>query len=182
MVYLVRLLAAARRGLARRAARAVAAVFVLMAFAGQAAVGQQCGFRPGTAPQCWQSEWPKTDFSKHSVPYAEILSGGPPKDGIPSIENPKFLPVSEIAALGDTDPVIGITVNGDARAYPLHILTRHEIVNDVIGGVPVAVTYCPLCNTAVVYERTVGEQVLEFGVSGFLRHSDLIMYDRQSES
>ncbi|HJO72710.1 MAG TPA: DUF3179 domain-containing protein [Rhodospirillales bacterium] len=182
MVYVVRLLAAARRDLAFRAPRAVAAAFVLMAFAVQAAVGQQCGFRPGMAPQCWQSEWPKTDFSKHSVSYREILSGGPSKDGIPSIENPKFLPVSEIAALGGTDPVIGITVNGDARAYPLQILTRHEIVNDVIGGVPVAVTYCPLCNSGIVFDRRLEGRVLEFGTTGKLRHSDLVMYDRQTES
>ena len=154
---------------------------LLAVFPGQA-VGQQCGFFPGTAPQCWESEWAKTDFSRHSVPYSEILSGGPPKDGIPSIENPKFLPVSDIAALSDTDPVIGVTVNGDARAYPLHILTRHEIVNDVIGGVPVAVTYCPLCNSGIVFDRRLQGRVLEFGTTGKLRHSDLVMYDRQTES
>lgn len=126
--------------------------------------------------------WPLTDWSMLAVDLDEVFSGGVPKDGIRSIDNPSFLPAAEQTALSGTEPVIGLVVNGVARAYPLQILIQHEIVNDVIGGVPVAVTYCPLCNTAVVYERTVGEQVLEFGVSGFLRHSDLIMYDRQSES
>ncbi len=77
---------------------------------------------------------------------------------------------------------MGLVIDGDARAYPLRMLTRHEIVNDVVGGVPVAVTFCPLCNTAVVFDRRLGERVLEFGVSGFLRNSDMIMYDRQTES
>ena len=181
MDYFPGLMTAARRGVARSATPAAAAALVLAVCAGQAAA-QQCGFYPGTAPQCWESEWPKTDFSKHSISYQEILSGGPPKDGIPSIDKPTFLPVSEIAALADTDPVIGVMVNGDARAYPLHILTRHEIVNDVVGGVPVAVTYCPLCNSGIVFDRRVKGRVLEFGTTGKLRNSDLVMYDRQSES
>ena len=181
MVYFAGLMAAARRGFVRHAPPAVAVAMLLAVFPGQAAA-QQCGYSPGTAPQCWQSEWPKTDFSKHSVSYQEILSGGPPKDGIASIDTPEFLAVSESAGLGDTDPVIGVTVNGDARAYPLHILTRHEIVNDVVGGVPVAVTYCPLCNSGIVFDRRVKGRVLEFGTTGKLRNSDLVMYDRQSES
>ena len=133
------------------------------------------------APAQWRLEWPDTDFTRHSVPLDEIISGGPPKNGIPSIDDPIFVPVAE-AELPEHEPVIGLIVNGDARAYPLRILIWHEIVNDVIGGVPVAVTYCPLCNTGIVFDRRVGDQVLEFGTTGKLRHSDLVMYDRTSES
>jgi hypothetical protein len=133
------------------------------------------------APADWRLEWPGTDFTKHSVPLDEIISGGPPKDGIPSIDDPKFVPVAE-AELPDREPVIGLIVDGDARAYPLRILIWHEIVNDVIGSVPVAVTYCPLCNTGLVFDRRVGDRVLEFGTTGKLRHSDLVMYDRTTES
>ena len=133
------------------------------------------------APVHWRLEWPDTDFSRRSVPLEEIISGGPPKDGIPSIDDPEFAPVAE-SELPDHEPVIGLTVGGDARAYPLRILIWHEIVNDVVGGVPVAVTYCPLCNTGLVFDRRVGDRVLEFGTTGKLRHSDLVMYDRATES
>ena len=153
----------------RGAALAVAAVLALPAAA-------------GANPMFWAGEWPNTDFSRHSVDLAEIMSGGPPKDGIPSIDDPRFVPVSEVTDLTDTEPVIGVTVNGEARAYPLGILTRHEIVNDTIGGVPVTVTYCPLCNSSIVFDRRVDGQVLDFGTTGKLRNSDLVMYDRQSES
>ncbi|MFB3135411.1 MAG: DUF3179 domain-containing protein [Rhodospirillales bacterium] len=153
----------------RGAALAVAAVLALPAAA-------------GANPMFWAGEWPNTDFSRHSVDLAEIMSGGPPKDGIPSIDDPRFVPVSEVTDLTDTEPVIGVTVNGEARAYPLGIITRHEIVNDTIGGVPVTVTYCPLCNSSIVFDRRVDGQVLDFGTTGKLRNSDLVMYDRQSES
>ncbi len=133
-------------------------------------------------PKSWMHEWPKTDFSKHSVELAEITSGGPPKDGIRSIDDPRFKPVKEVEDLADTEPVIGVVINGDARAYPLGILTQHEIVNDVVGGVPVTVTYCPLCNSSIVFDRRVDGRVLEFGTTGKLRTSDLVMYDRQTES
>lgn len=133
-------------------------------------------------PEHWKPEWPRTDFSKHSIDYGDVLSGGPPKDGIPSIDDPKFVPLSEVENIAATEPVIGLEVNGVARAYPLRVLTWHEIVNDVIGGVPVAATYCPLCNAAIVFDRRVDGQVLEFGTTGKLRNSDLIMYDRQTDS
>ena len=123
-----------------------------------------------------------TDFSKASVSAGEFRSGGPGKDGIPAIDAPKFVTVSEAGFLGPLEPVLAVEVNGDARAYPVQILIWHEIVNDTIGGEPVAVTYCPLCNSSVVFRRTVGDQVLDFGVSGFLRNSDLVMFDRQTES
>ncbi len=133
-------------------------------------------------PASWRGEWPRTDFSRHSVAYAEITSGGPRKDGIPAIDQPKFVPAAEHDGLGPQEPVISVSVNGDTRAYPLRILMWHEIVNDTVGGVPVAVTYCPLCNSAVVFDRRLGSRVLDFGTTGKLRRSDLVMYDRQTES
>ena len=132
-------------------------------------------------PARWQSEWPDTDFSKHSVAFEEIFSGGPPKDGIPSIDDPVFVAVAE-AELPDQEPVLGVTIGDDTRAYPVRILIWHEIVNDVVGGVPVAVTFCPLCNTGLVFDRRLDGQVLEFGTTGKLRNSDLVMYDRTTES
>ena len=134
------------------------------------------------SPEYWKVEWPNTDFTKTSVAFDEIFSGGPPKDGIPSIDAPKFVAIAEAEGLADTEPVVGLAIGDDARAYPIRILIWHEIVNDVVGGVPVAVTFCPLCNAAVVFDRRLDGQVLEFGTTGKLRYSDLVMYDRQSES
>ena len=133
-------------------------------------------------PDRWRGEWSKTDFDQHSVAFSEILSGGPPKDGIPAIDDPQFSPVSEVEDLGPDEPVIGLAIDGEARAYPLSILIWHEIVNDQIGETPVSVTYCPLCNSAVVFDRRVEGRVLDFGTTGKLRNSDLVMYDRQTES
>jgi hypothetical protein len=136
----------------------------------------------GAGLAAWREAWPKTDFSRHSVDLGEILHGGPPKDGIPSIDDPKFVAVGESSGVGETEPVISLDIAGDRRAYPLQVLIWHEIVNDTVGGVPVAVTYCPLCNSSVVFERRVDGRALEFGVTGNLRNSDLVMYDRQTES
>jgi hypothetical protein len=139
-------------------------------------------------PARWRAEWPKTDFTKTAVDFASIISGGPPKDGIPSIDNPKFETLTGgkatgwSADIGDTEAVISLALDGDARAYPLRVLMWHEIVNDTVGGRPVAVTYCPLCNAALVFERMLGGRVLDFGTTGKLRNSDLVMYDRQTES
>ena len=134
-------------------------------------------------PDRWRLQgWSKTDFSKKSIDFKEVLSGGPPKDGIPSIDNPKFVPVADVKGLVDTEPVISLEIDGDARAYPYQILMWHEIVNDTIGGTPIVVTYCPLCNSAVVFDRRFDGKVLEFGTTGKLRKSNLIMYDRQTES
>ena len=133
-------------------------------------------------PDRWAREWSKTDFEQHSVAYSEILSGGPSKDGIPAIDRPKFLPADLVSELGPDEPVIGLEIDGVARAYPLSILIWHEIVNDQVGSTPVTVTYCPLCNSAIVFDRRVGDKVLDFGTTGKLRNSDLVMYDRQTES
>jgi hypothetical protein len=124
-----------------------------------------------------------TDFTIHIIPYSEILSGGPPKDGIPAIDTPQFIPVGEADAwLEDLEPVTVFQEQGDVRVYPFQILTWHEIVNDTVGGRPVVVTFCPLCNTAIVFEATVNGRLLDFGTTGRLRFSNLLMYDRQTES
>ncbi|GEQ97319.1 hypothetical protein JCM17844_09560 [Iodidimonas gelatinilytica] len=133
-------------------------------------------------PRGWKTEWKKTDFTKRSVDLSEIFSGGPPKDGIPSIDRPTFEAIKEADWLTDRSPVISLEVAGEARAYPLAILTRHEIVNDRMGDMPIAVTFCPLCNAAIVFERQYNGRELEFGTTGKLRNSDLVMYDRQTES
>lgn len=129
------------------------------------------------------SEWPVTDFENSSVDFSEILSGGPPKDGIPSIDDPKFVSNSSASEwLGKDEPVIALAIGGSARAYPLQILTWHEIVNDELEEVPVSVTFCPLCNASIVFDRTIDEVVYDFGTTGRLRRSDMVMYDRQTES
>lgn len=138
---------------------------------------------PAEPPPAGAAQEFKTDFSRHTVPYSEILSGGPPKDGIPAIDDPRFVTVAAAAEwLNPIEPVILLEVNGEARAYPLQILMWHEIVNDTVGGVPLAVTFCPLCNTAIVFDRRIDGRVLDFGTTGRLRYSNLIMYDRQTES
>jgi len=124
----------------------------------------------------------KTDFSRHSVPLSEFQAGGPGKDGIPALDRPRFAPVPATRYLKPKEPVIELELGGQARAYPLQIMVWHEIVNDRIAGVPVAVTFCPLCNTAIVFDRRVGGRTLSFGTTGNLRNSDLVMYDRESES
>lgn len=124
-----------------------------------------------------------TDFTRQAVPYTEIISGGPSKDGIPAIDAPQFVTTAEAEAwLEPVEPVVLLAVNGEARAYPLQILIWHELVNDTVGGVPVGVTFCPLCNTATAFERTVAGQILDFGTTGRLRYSNMLMYDRQTES
>ncbi len=127
--------------------------------------------------------WPDTDFTKASVDFSDVMAGGPPKDGIPSIDRPIFVDAA-VSDLPESEPVIGLEINGVARAYPLRIMTWHEIVNDEIGGVPVIVTYCPLCNSAIVFDRRFAKNNSSpmFGTSGMLFNSNLIMYDRLSET
>ncbi len=125
----------------------------------------------------------KTDFSKHTVPLEEIVSGGPPKDGIRSIDRPTFVTVRDANRwLDDREPVVMVSKDGVTKAYPLQIMIQHEIVNDVVGQTPVTVTYCPLCNTAISFDRRFDGKLLDFGTTGRLRHSDLVMYDRQTET
>jgi len=135
-------------------------------------------------PKQWKREWPETNFSNTSiVDWSEILSGGPPKDGIPALSDPQFIRAGEETRIAAREPVITLEVSGQVpRAYPLRYLTWHEIVNDRIGGVPVAVTYCPLCNSGMTFDRRTSAGVLTFGVSGKLRNSDMVMFDRETES
>ena len=124
-----------------------------------------------------------TDFTKHTVPFEEIVSGGPPKDGIRAIDAPRFVDVDAADRwLGDREPIAIVRAGGVTKAYPLQILIRHEIVNDVVGDQPITVTYCPLCNTTLAFDRRYDGKLLDFGTTGRLRHSDLVMYDRQTKT
>ncbi|NKX46122.1 DUF3179 domain-containing protein [Roseicyclus persicicus] len=135
------------------------------------------------APAGWAADWPATDFGTRSVELSEIRSGGVPRDGIPAIDDPVFLPAAQETRIGDAEPVLTLALPGAVpRAYPIRYLTWHEIVNDTVAGRPVAITFCPLCNSALAFDRTVGGRVLSFGVTGNLRNSDLVMYDRETES
>jgi hypothetical protein len=121
------------------------------------------------------------DITSSAVAKEEILAGGPPRDGIPALDRPPAVRAAE-ADWPDDSFVLGVHLAGEARAYPLGILTWHELVNDALGGRPILVSYCPLCGTGLVFDRRVGEAVLRFGVSGLLYRSDLLMFDRESES
>lgn len=127
-------------------------------------------------------EFPRLDTGKRSVELREIQSGGPPRDGIPAISNPSFHPANAESSLSSTEPMITVSGLCAAKAYPLSVLMWHEIVNDTLCGVPIAVTYCPLCNSAAVFDRKLDGRVLEFGTSGRLLASNLVMYDRQTET
>ena len=116
------------------------------------------------------------------IPEDEIHSGGPPRDGIPSIDKPRFVKPADAHFLKADDRVLGITRNGVSKAYPIAILNWHEIVNDNFAGEHVVVSFCPLCGTGMAYRATVDDQVLEFGVSGLLYNSDMLLYDRQTQS
>lgn len=137
---------------------------------------------PPDSPPFSTAEW-STDFTRRTIAWEDVISGGPPKDGIPAINDPTFETVAAAGGwLSDRDPVIVFEKDGDVRAYPLAILIWHEIVNDTVSGKPVAVTFCPLCNASIVFDRAFGGEVLDFGTTGKLRNSDLIMYDRQTET
>jgi len=133
-------------------------------------------------PDFWVNEWPNTDFDNTSVTnWVQILSGGPPKDGIPALDSVTFTSVDAEGQLQPREPVITLEIEGEVpRAYPIRYLTWHEIVNDTVGDIPVAVTFCPLCNSGITFDRRTDAGVLSFGVSGKLRNSDMIMYDRLS--
>ena len=133
-------------------------------------------------PRSWIREWSNTDFSKTTVDFEEIMSGGPRKDGIPALSSVEVVHVSEVE-FSEREPVVTVEIEGfTPRAYPIRYLTRHEIANDEIGGIPLAITFCPLCNSALVFDRRLDGMVLEFGVSGKLRNSDMVMFDRQTDS
>lgn len=122
------------------------------------------------------------DLSNSLIDTDSILIGGPPRDGIPAIDHPKFIKASTARNLQANDRILGIQLNGISKAYPIGILNWHEIVNDEINGTPFAITYCPLCGTGVAFSSQIDGENLDFGVSGLLYNSDVLLYDRQSES
>ncbi len=137
--------------------------------------------RDGARPTHYGLDW-STEWGIRIVDLDE-LSQGAIRDAIPALSGPLYVTLAEASTYyDDAEPLVQVNVNGDVRGYPLEILTWHEIVNDVVGGMPVAVTFCPLCNTAIAFESQIGETVYRFGVSGLLRNSDLVMYDRNTES
>jgi hypothetical protein len=148
-----------------------AAAFVIL-FAGQSNGG----------PEEWRGEFPNTDFSKTIIDLDEIVTDGPTRDSIPPIHDPQFVAAADADTLGPLEPVISVVIDGDARAYPLRILLWHEIVNDVVGGVPILVSYCPLCNSGIVFDRRLDGELLVFGNTGRIRHYDMVMYDHNTES
>jgi hypothetical protein len=137
-------------------------------------------FSPLNSPNL--DAWPNTQFSQTKVNINEFSEGGIPKDGIPPIDHPKYIAQEKAIWLGPLEPVIVMKIGMTVRAYPLQIMLYHEIVNDTIDGLPVTITFCPLCNTALAFERRLGNRLLDFGTTGLLRKSDLVMYDRQTES
>ena len=154
---------------------------------GEGSGGQNLGRAPLSSSTCREDvpsalADPGNSEFRALVDPAGIRSGGPRPDGIPSIDSPSFQPASEVEELVEAEAVVAIEINGDARAYPARVLTRHELVNDTVGGVPVTISYCPLCNSAVIYDRRVADRVLDFGTSGSLYQSSLVMYDRQTQS
>ncbi|MGI9380591.1 MAG: DUF3179 domain-containing (seleno)protein [Methyloligellaceae bacterium] len=158
--------------------------FVLFLFVGVGMALSMWGNRIAKAESifAWSQEFPKTDFSKSIVPLSEVKSDGPRRDTIPPIHDPKYVDVKNYRDIGNLEPVISIDIKGDRRAFPLRILLWHEIVNDVIGGVPVLISYCPLCNSGVVFDRRLDDETIVFGNTGRIRHFDMVMYDLGTES
>ncbi|MBI3993933.1 MAG: DUF3179 domain-containing protein [Candidatus Lambdaproteobacteria bacterium] len=174
---------AARRGLVVGAALHVGLLAMLCAWPVAAAERIPGDQHLSPQVQVWRGEWTRTDFAKASVDFREIISGGPPRDGIPPIDKPAFVSNAEAAVwLEAGEPVLVVERGADVRAYPLQVLIWHEIVNDTVGGDPLVITFCPLCNSALVFDRRVEGRVLDFGTTGKLRNSDLVMWDRQTES
>jgi len=126
----------------------------------------------------WETNW-----KKHSINYDELLSGGPSRDGIPPIDSPKFETIKQASIwIKDNEPLIFVKIKNQTKAYPLQVLIWHEIVNDTLLNKKISVTFCPLCNASIVFDRNINGKIYDFGTSGLLRHSDLVMYDRQTES
>ncbi|WP_299445054.1 DUF3179 domain-containing protein [uncultured Phycicoccus sp.] len=169
---------------------AVAGLALVTACAGTTTVEEPAGSSSGRSVQAPREDVPSAlddprndTFPDPLIDLDDLLSGGPPPDGIPPIDEPRFEPAGTVDWLEGDEPVLSLTVAGETRAYPLRVMTWHEIVNDEVGGVPVAVTFCPLCTSGVAFLRTVADRgVLSFGTSGQLYADNLVMYDRQTES
>ncbi len=136
----------------------------------------------GESVQHWAREFPKTDFTRRAVELSEIKSVGAARNSIPPIVKPNFRPVGQVKGIGNHEPVLAVTLDFVARAYPIRVLVWHEIVNDTISGRPIVVTYSPLCNAGAVYFRTLHGKEMLFGNTGRLRHFNTIMYDRETGS
>ncbi len=161
---------------------AAVALSVVVSACGGSDVRSGADERAAAQLQVSTAGW-KTDFSRHTVPLSEFRSGGPGRDGIPPIDEPTTVSQEDADKfLDDREPVLVVEQGQAVRAYPLQILIWHEIVNDELDARPIAVTYCPLCNSSVVFDRRVDGRVLTFGTTGNLRRSDLVMWDRQTES
>jgi hypothetical protein len=136
----------------------------------------------GTIPITLVRYFPNTDFSQADPALANAISGGPGKDGIPAIDNPTFVPLREFDRPDDVQAIVLVGLN-ETKVYPYNILTWHEIVNDVIDDTPVAITFCPLCGSAIVFNRKLPDgNVSWLGVSGSLLESNMIMFDRTTEN
>jgi hypothetical protein len=164
----------ARSGLGRRAA--LAAIFAALALLPADAWALKENV------QHWSREFPKTDFTNRRIELGEIRADGAGRDTIPPIEKPKFVPVKDLKGIGDLEPVIGFAIGEEARAYPLRMLVWHEIVNDIVAGTPILVSYSPLCASMAVFERRADGQPLVFGNTGRLRNLDQLIYDRSTET
>lgn len=166
--------------------RQILRVFLLMSVFGAASVMAQNSCEDPFDGQTLRFDtrfWQQTDFCLRSIDLQEVRSGGPPPDGIPPLDAPVFQTLADAQSwLQPQSPVIAVAIDGQAKAYPLAILIWHEIVNDVLADRLISVTYCPLCNSALVFDRVVEGVALTFGVSGNLRNSDMIMWDRQTQS
>lgn len=164
--------------MARSARRGAAALLTALLWSG--AAGAADGL------QYWRVEFPETDFAKHAVPFAEVRSDGGRRDAIPAIANPLFIPAAKLRGMGPDEPVLSLEIGADARAYPLRLLVWHEVVHDRVAETPLLVTYAPLVNSAVVYERLVetpaGRRKLTFANTGRVRHFDTLIYDRETHS
>lgn len=129
-----------------------------------------------------RSQYNGFDVENSIVPKEDIFSGGPPKDGIPAILNPKFETAKGAKWLDDKDLVAGVDIKGIQKAYPIRILVWHELVNDKINNTPFLITYCPLCGSILAFSRYINDEELTFGVSGLLYQSDVLFYDHKTES
>ncbi len=125
---------------------------------------------------------PAFNMDNLQVPLERVLSGGVRKDGIPALTDPKTAGVGEADFMLDEDRVVGVTINGESRAYPIKVLNYHECYNDELGGVPIAVIFCPLCDSVSVVDRRLGDKTYEFGISGLLYNSNVLFYDRTDDA
>ncbi|MEE8458676.1 MAG: DUF3179 domain-containing protein, partial [Phycisphaerales bacterium] len=174
-----------------RIALGVVIVLVAGSFIGVVLSRELRNIRDGMANDVLYAELLRTTTEEHAaefnldnlvIPIDQISFGGPPKDGIPAISDPEHVALESCDRLADDDRVVGVVVGGEARAYPLRVLLYHEVVNDEIGGTPVAIVYCPLCDSVTAVERRLDGAVREFGVSGLLFNSNVLLYDRSDDS